>query len=189
MTTLPAPSPIVDEVIRLFRERGDRSYGESVTEREHALQCATFAQERGEAPHLVAACLLHDYGHLVHDLGEDIADHGVDARHEAIGANRLEKWFVPEVVEPGRLHVAAKRYLCWKDAAYLAGLSDASRKSLELQGGPMSDDEGRAFEANPYYEDAVRLRRYDDMGKIPGMVTPEVEAFRPVLEAFLLSPA
>ncbi len=189
MKTLSNPAEIVDEIVRLFRERGGRHYGEQVTEREHALQCATFARARGEAPSLVAACLLHDYGHLLHDLGETIADQGIDARHENIGANRLKKYFADEIVEPVKLHVEAKRYLCWKDPGYFSGLSAASRKSLALQGGPMTDEEGRAFERHPHYDAAVRLRRYDDMGKVTGMKTPEIEEFRPLLESFVLRTA
>lgn len=185
MQSAPSPSAIVDDVFRLFEERGHRHYGEDVTELQHALQSATFAQRAGEPDSLVVACLLHDYGHLVHDLGEDIADHGVDARHEAVGANRLKRLFVDEVVEPGRLHVEAKRYLCWKEPSYLADLSEASRKSLQLQGGPMSEDEARAFEALPHFDAAIRLRRYDDLGKVTDMATPDLEAFRPLLEAFV----
>jgi predicted HD phosphohydrolase len=121
------PAEVVDEIERVFSEKGHRSYGEHVTELQHGLQCATFATQAGENPFVVAACLLHDYGHLLHDLGEDIANQGVDARHERIGANRLQDWFPAEVVEPIRLHAASKRYLCWKEAAYFDGLSEASR--------------------------------------------------------------
>ena len=158
-------SAIVDEICRVFAERGHRSYGEHVTELQHALQCATFAEQAGEPPAVVAACLLHDYGHLLHDLGEDIADQGVDARHERIGANRLQEWFPAEVVEPVRLHAASKRYLCWKEAGYYDGLSEASRKSLALQGGPMNDTEAAEFELGAHYDFAVRVRRYDDRGR------------------------
>lgn len=178
---------IIDDIFRRFRDRGHRHYGESVTEIEHALQCATFAQRAGEAPHVVAACLLHDYGHLCHDFGEDIADLGVDARHENIGANGLSRLFVEEVVEPVRLHVTAKRYLCWKDPGYHAGLSDASRKSLQLQGGPMTEAEALEFERHPHYEAAVRLRRYDDLGKVANMTIPDFEEFRTTLEPFVRS--
>ncbi len=87
------PAEIVDEVMRSFREHGGRHYGEQVTELEHALQCATFARDNGEPPELIAACLLHDYGHLCHDLGENIADEDVDARHEGIGAKWLRQFF------------------------------------------------------------------------------------------------
>jgi [1-hydroxy-2-(trimethylamino)ethyl]phosphonate dioxygenase len=179
------PPKSLDDVINLYRERGHRHYGESVTELQHALQCATFAQQAGEAPVVVAACLLHDYGHLCHDLGETIADQGVDARHENIGASQLGGLFIDEVVEAGRLHVAAKRYLCWKEPGYYEGLSAASRKSLQLQGGPMSDPEVREFERLPHYDLAVRARRYDDMGKVTDMETPDLDAFVPVLKLFL----
>jgi phosphonate degradation associated HDIG domain protein len=177
----------LDDVLATYREHGDRHYGENVTEIQHALQCATFAEQAGEAPVVVAACLLHDYGHLCHGLGEDIADHGVDARHEDIGANKLRHLFVDEIVEAGWLHVAAKRYLCWKEPGYFDGLSDASRKSLHLQGGPMNDAEAREFESHPHYELAVRVRRYDDMGKVDGMTTADLDSFRPLLARFLRS--
>ena len=179
-------SEIVSQVFAVSAARGPQHYGEDVTETQHALQCATFARANGESPAVVAACLLHDYGHLVHDLGEDIADHGVDAHHETLGANRLARLFTPEVVEPVRLHVAAKRYLCWKLPHYYDGLSEASQKSLALQGGPMTDAEGHAFEQHPHYENAVILRRYDDMGKVADMKTPDFEAFRADLEAFAI---
>ena len=182
------PAAIVEEILRTFRERGHRSYGERVTEQQHALQCATFAEQAGEPPAVIAACLLHDYGHLLHDLGEDIADRGVDARHERIGAHRLEAWFPADVVEPVRLHADSKRYLCWKETEYHAGLSEASRRSLALQGGPMTDAEAAEFERGVHYESAVRVRRYDDRGKIPDLVTPDLEHFRPLLEA-LVRPA
>lgn len=179
------PSTIVDELFRVFAERGSRSYGEHVTEEMHALQCATFAHEQGESAEVVAACLLHDYGHLLHDLGEDIADRGVDTRHEHVGANRLSGWFAPSVVEPIRLHAASKRYLCWLEPEYFNGLSEASRKSLALQGGPMSCEEAAAFEAGPHFENAIRVRRYDDRGKVPGLTTPPMESYRTLLESLV----
>jgi len=179
------PDEVIDTVFRTYVERGHRHYGENVTETQHALQCATFARDNDEDPALVAACLLHDFGHLAHDLGEDIADRGVDACHEDLGAAALSKWFVPEIVEPVRLHVAAKRYLCAQQAGYFDGLSEASRKSLELQGGPMNADEMSVFESLPHYAAAVRLRLYDDMGKVSEMTTPEIEAFRPFLKPYV----
>lgn len=176
----------LDDVLNTYRQHGHLLYGESVTELQHALQCATFAQQANEPPVIVAAALLHDYGHLCHQLGEDIADRGVDARHEHIGANRLKGLFMDEIVDAGRLHVAAKRYLCWKEPGYFEELSEASRQSLRLQGGPMTDAEGREFEREPHFELAVRVRRYDDMGKVPEMKTPDLDWFRPLLEGFLI---
>lgn len=101
-------SQVIYEVFALYEAHGHRQYGEVVTELQHALQCAYLAQRAGEPAHIVAACLLHDYGHLLHNFGEDIAEHGVDTRHEELGANHLTTVFIPEVVEPIRLHVAAK---------------------------------------------------------------------------------
>jgi [1-hydroxy-2-(trimethylamino)ethyl]phosphonate dioxygenase len=172
---------IIDGIFQLYRERGNRLYGEAVTETEHALQCATFARRAGESPEIIAGCLIHDFGHLCHDLGEDIADRGIDAAHEDLGADRLAEWFPAEVVEPIRLHVQAKRYLCWKEPLYYSELSEASRQSLVLQGGPMDETEGRAFEKHPHFEAAICLRRYDDMGKVAGMKIDSFEDFRSTL--------
>lgn len=182
------PSTVVDEIIRLFEERGDRMYGEDVTERMHGSQCALLAEEAGCRPELVAAALLHDVGHLLHDLGEDVADRGVDAHHEVVGDRWLRQWFGPEVTEPARLHVDAKRYLCTVDAAYRAGLSAASTRSLELQGGLMTPAELAAFEANPHHQAAVQLRHFDDRGKDPETPAVDLERFRSLLEA-LVRPA
>lgn len=182
---LTTPQAVVEHIYGLFAEKGHRHYGEDVTELEHALQSATFAERAGEPDVLVVAALLHDYGHLMHDLGEAIAEAGIDAHHEELGAKQLAKWFPPEVVEPVRLHVTSKRYLCFKDPAYLAGLSAASVTSLGVQGGPMSAEEANEFERHPHFEHAVRMRHYDDLGKVKGMVTPTLEDFRARVEKFV----
>ena len=127
---------IIDEIFVMFRDKGDRLYGEQVTERMHALQCATLAERDGHPPVLIAACLLHDIGHLLHDEGEDIAEHGIDAKHEDLGHAWLRAYFPPKVTEPVRLHVDAKRYLSTVDPVYRKRLTEASEKSLELQAAP-----------------------------------------------------
>jgi phosphonate degradation associated HDIG domain protein len=179
------PETLTD-ILNVYREHGHRHYGEDVTELQHALQCASFAQFAGEPPMIVAAALLHDFGHLCHQLGENIAGQGVDARHEEIGYFKLKDLFPAEIADACRLHVPAKRYLCWKEPSYEADLSDASRQSLLLQGGPMQEEEAQAFEAEPHATIAVRVRRYDDMGKVPDMVTPDLEMFVPLLESMIL---
>jgi len=176
---------VVDSVFERFAEMGHRSYSEEVTELQHALQCATLAREHGESDAMVAACLLHDFGHLVHGLDEDIADHGIDGRHEQAGYDALRERFEAQVIEPGRLHVAAKRYLCCRDPEYLAALSPASARSLELQGGPMSEAEATAFESERYWKEALILRKYDDLGKDAEMETPPLESFRDLLTRFV----
>jgi len=178
---------VIDEIFATFREKGRSTYlGEPVTLTEHMLQAAVAAEDDGADDELVAAALLHDYGHLIHDLPEDSAEHGLDTAHEDVGHAFLARHFPPEVVEPIRLHVAAKRYLCAVEPSYLDELSEASRHSLELQGGPFDEAEVREFQRNPHWRNAVRLRRYDDLGKEPGRRLPGVESFRPVLEAVLL---
>lgn len=177
---------MVEEIFGLFRSRGGASYfGEAVSQTEHALQCAHLARQAGAPDALVAGALLHDFGHLLHGLPESIAKEGVDTRHEDLGSRRLRKYFGPGVTEPIRLHVAAKRYLCATDAGYAEKLSPASAQSLLLQGGPMTPGEVEAFESNPYFEDGVQLRRWDDEAKVPGAVVPPLESYREVLAACL----
>ncbi len=177
-----------DQVMSRFQSRGQAAYfGEPVSQLEHALQCAHLADSEGAPDALVVAALLHDFGHLLHGLGEAAADEAVDARHEDLGAAWLEKHFGPEVAGPVRLHVAAKRYLCGARLEYLAQLSPASIQSLSLQGGPFSPDEARAFESQAYFRQAVRLRRWDDAAKIPGLSVPSLDSYRSRIEAALRS--
>jgi phosphonate degradation associated HDIG domain protein len=148
---------------------------------EHMLQSAYAAEQEGAPPRLVAAALLHDYGHFIHDLPTDSAQHGVDTRHEEVAHAFLAEHFGPEIAEPIRMHVAAKRYLCAVEPSYVAELSPASIHSLELQGGPYTAGEVAEFEASPHADAAVRVRRYDDAGKVPGLRTPDLEHYRPIL--------
>lgn len=176
---------VIDLIMRLFTERGDMEYGEDVTERMHALQCGALAERDGASDALVAASFLHDIGHLLHDLGEDIAARGIDAKHEDVGDAWLRRYFPDSVTEPVRLHVESKRYLA-RDPAYRASLSEASERSLMLQGGPMDEREASVYEQGAHFDAAVRLRRYDDTGKDPGLPGRPVEHFRPYLERTIL---
>ena len=115
MTAGPSPETFVDTILALFARRGGDHYGETVTQLDHALQTAHHARSEGQADALVAAALLHDIGHLLQKHGEDAADRGVDALHERIGAAWLAQGLGPEVTEPVRLHVDAKRYLALRE--------------------------------------------------------------------------
>jgi len=185
--TAVANETIVDQIFRNFRRHGERSYGERVSVIAHSLQAAKAAEQDNAWPTLVTAALLHDYGHLIHDLPEDYADQGIDSMHEEQAAAVLADFFVQAVIEPVRLHVAAKRYLCAVDSTYLEALSPASAQSLALQGGPFNAEEVNAFESLAYFTDAVRLRRYDDLAKDPDAQPPDLEHYRPYLEAALRS--
>ena len=170
------------EVLSLFQRHGDSEYGsEAVTQLEHALQAACFAERASGSPALISAALLHDVGHLLHDLPADAPERGIDDHHEVLAARWLEKRFGPEVVEPVRLHVDAKRYLCATED-YLKLLSPPSVLSLQLQGGPMTDDEVARFRSHPHYLDALAVRRWDDEAKIVDMVTPDLEHFASYLD-------
>jgi phosphonate degradation associated HDIG domain protein len=178
---------IADRIFQLFAVAGQGAYfGENVTEMEHALQCAHLAAQSGATDELITAALLHDVGHLLHGLPENIAEQGIDGRHEEGGADWLKRYFVPAVVDPVRLHVAAKRYLCAVEPGYCAGLSSASQLSLRLQGGAFSPDEMHRFEQEPWFRSAIALRRWDDTAKVPGLAVPGLEHYRPFLESALL---
>lgn len=176
---------IVEQIFGLFDRFGSESYGEHATQLQHALQVAELARVNGCSRALVAAALLHDVGQFIDDAGNAAETLGIDARHEVSGAKYLEEHFPPEVSEPVRLHVAAKRYLCAVDSTYFDRLSDASKLSLKYQGGPMSAAEVTAFEAESFHADAVTLRRFDDTGKQPGWNPPGLIAYRALLESLI----
>lgn len=165
-----------------FDKRGGDNYGEGVSQLDHALQCGICAERDGATPALIVATLLHDIGHMLHDFPDDIADQGIDTQHESLGSAWLSQHFGPEVSEPVRLHVPAKRYLATKEPGYFELLSEASVLSLKLQGGLMTADEVAAFEREPYYRDGIQLRRWDDEGKIPGLAVPDLSHFEGYIE-------
>jgi len=179
-------SATLDRILGLYdSERANATLGEVVTQRAHALQSAWLAERAGAAPTLVAAALLHDIGHLFHDTGQAAGGARPDDRHEELGWRVLARSFPPEVAMPVRLHVAAKRYLCATESGYGSVLSEASLRSLSAQGGALALEQVRAFESEPFRADAVRLRRWDDRAKVPGLPTPGFDHFVPFLEAAL----
>jgi gamma-butyrobetaine dioxygenase len=186
----PAPEPDPVQVIAdLFAREGAQEYlGEPVTQASHMLQAAALARaSRAPAP-LVAAALLHDVGHFTAAVaGHDLMA-GNGNRHSMAGADWLSQWFGPEVTQPVRLHVAAKRYLCAVEPGYVAALSPASAHSLTIQGGPMNAAERAAFEAHPYSYAALRLRRWDDAAKDPA-ASPQAFGYYKSLLRSLLRPA
>lgn len=144
------------------------------------MQCALLAQEAGAGAPLQAAALLHDLGHLLISELPDGAE-GKDDLHEYRALPFLRGTFPDSVLEPVRLHVAAKRYLCAVEPGYWETLSAASRRSLELQGGPFTEAEAAQFIGQPHAADAVLLRRWDDQAKSPDRATPGWEHWEPLL--------
>lgn len=175
---------VAQEVLAIYGRRGASVYfGERVSMTEHGLQAAHFARVQGAPDTLVVAALLHDIGHLLEAVPEAIEDWVSDAHHEVIGARWLARRFPAAVFEPVRLHVPAKRYLCATDPDYLSELSAASIHTLQLQGGPMAADEVARFEREPWYKEAVRVRRWDDQGKVAGLKTATLAEYAAVIEA------
>jgi gamma-butyrobetaine dioxygenase len=176
------PDGPVGIIAGLFASEGATEYlGEAVTQAAHMLQAAALAERDGAPPALIAAALLHDVGHFHGAVtGHDLM-HGTDNRHSHTGADWLAQWFGPEVTEPVRLHVAAKRYLCATEPQYAATLSPASVYTLGVQGGPMDGDELAQFEATPHAAAAVRVRRWDDQAKDPHAAAPGFSHFRELL--------
>lgn len=167
----------IPQIVELLGSRATTWYGqEAVSQLEHALQCAHLAERANEAPETVVAALLHDLGHMLSAERTPVADQDAlpakDDLHQFVALPFLRSLFPDAVLEPIKLHVDAKRYLCAVDAGYWADLSPASKHSLELQGGRYDDAQVRGFEDLTFYAEAVRLRRYDDLAKVPGQVTP-----------------
>lgn len=168
----------IAEIRALFDARGNCLYsGESVTQLEHALQSAMLAERAGASIQLITACLLHDLGHMSNDLGETPTLQGVDDKHQYHGVSVLKGMFVDSVLTPIRLHVDAKRYLCSVERAYWESLSADSKRSLELQGGAYSPEAAAAFIIQPFAQDAVNVRRWDDMAKLSDCKTPDLEHY------------
>lgn len=167
-----------DEIADLFATYGGETYGEGVTIAEHSLQTAALARAEGADEALCLAALLHDVGHFLEERDDRFGYH----KHDRSGGNWLAERFPEAISEPVRLHVAAKRYLCATEAAYFAILSEASRHSLSKQGGPMSANEAAVFAKRPFALEAVRLRRWDDRGKVAGFEVPRFESYRSTIE-------
>jgi predicted HD phosphohydrolase len=168
----------VDRILEPLRSGGRTAYlGEPVTVTDHLLQSAHVAELDGAHPSLVVAALLHDIGWLLR---------AGPRRHETRGANFVAGYLGPEVVEPIRLHVAAKRYLCTVDPCYFDTLSAASQRTMVVQGGLLDDAAVAAFTGEPFADGALRLRRYDDEAKVPGCATPDLSHFAGLLETQLI---
>ncbi|ABM56958.1 phosphonate degradation HD-domain oxygenase [Verminephrobacter eiseniae] len=181
-------NPAIADLFDLLRSKGHARYdGEAVTQLEHALQSAQWAERSGADSALIAAALLHDLGHLLHDFDGTPTRQGLDDLHQYRCLPFLRPLFGPATLEPIRLHVDAKRFLCAREPGYLDSLSPDSRRSLALQGGVFDAAQATAFAALPHALDAVRLRRWDDLAKSAGAQTPDLEHFARHLDSSAVS--
>lgn len=182
---------IVDEIMGLYETYGGEEYsGEKVSQLEHMVQAAQLAEEEGYDEEVVLAAFLHDIGHISEAAtgeNETVSDsrrmEGFGIKdHEAIGADFLRgKGFSKKIARLVESHVEAKRYLTVRDPAYYARLSEASKKTLEYQGGPMTEEEAKAFEQYPLFETIVKMRKWDEQAKIEGKPLPDLEHYRQMM--------
>lgn len=176
-----APTSVA-ALLELYDRLGASRYGEDVTQRQHALQCAELALSDGAGDELVAAALLHDVGHLVAGAhGPQWRDDVDDDRHEALGAQVLAVVLGTGVAAPVALHVTAKRWRCTVEPGYHDALSSTSRATLVAQGGPLDEVARARFEAHPGFEHAVALRTWDDRAKRPDAEPGTMGDYEPLL--------
>lgn len=175
---------VANEVINLLERKGGADYaGEAITQLEHACQAAQLAAADGQPEEVVLAALLHDIGHLLDDEPgtEQMDGYGV-MDHEGVGAEYLlQRGFGQRVAMLIRTHVAAKRYLCAVNLRYYQSLSDASKATLQFQGGPMSAEEVSAFEANPHWRLIIKMRSWDEQAKQTGVPLPALDTYRQMI--------
>ena len=143
----------------------------------HATQAAAFARLHHAPTSLVVATLLHDVGHVLPGSNRRVSVDVADDNHEHEGHRWLSGFFGPEVTEPVRLHVEAKRYLCTMSSHYTEGLSLQAFRRLAPQGGTMNEKEVASFRAEPYWREAVFLRQCDDVANDPEGPLPPFAAF------------
>ncbi|MBL7767983.1 MAG: HD domain-containing protein [Flavipsychrobacter sp.] len=186
MTT---PQELTNQIFSLYEQFGAEEYaGEKVSQLEHMVQAAQLAMEEGYDDEVVLAAFLHDVGHLlpVHDVSETMDGYGV-MDHEKVGADWLLSLGMGErMCKLIASHVNAKRYLTWKYPSYYEQLSDASKKTLEYQGGRMEEAEAKAFEADPLFDLYIRMRTWDEAAKIEGKPLPELEELKQKLTQYII---
>lgn len=168
-TTLRSPEEITNEVFALYEQHGDEDYiGEPVSQIEHMSQAAALAEAEGYDDEVVLAAFFHDIGHLCAAGAEVGSMDGMgNIDHEKLGAGYLlERGYSQRLAALVNGHVIAKRYLTFKHPEYFDKLSEASRATLNFQGGVMSAEEAGKFEQNPDADLIIRMRYWDDEAKL-----------------------
>lgn len=190
MTNIPkTPEHIVNEIFALYEKHGDEDYiGEPVSQLEHMSQAAALAEEEGFDDEVILAAFFHDIGHLcADDLNVENMDGFGKVDHEKLGADYLrERGFSERLATLVESHVMAKRYLTYKYPEYYDQLSEASKATLEFQGGRMDMMEALDFEDDPDAELFIHLRYWDDKAKETGQPVNNLDHLRALALAHLL---
>ena len=176
---------VVDKIISNFINNKSLYIGEKVTMSEHMIQTAMLAEKAKCSYDLICSSLLHDYGHFILENPEDLVKLNVDGQHENIGYEYLKSFFKKEILEPIKYHVLAKRYLA-NDKKYFDLLSEASKTSLKLQGGVLSDDECRKFENQEYFKHSILLRKFDEAAKRTNLKMKSIHDYKKLLTSKLI---
>ena len=176
---------VIDKIIFTYLNNKSLYIGEKITMSEHMIQTAMLAEKTNCSTNLVCASLLHDYGHFILENPSDLVDKNKDGRHEKVGYQYLKKFFIKDVLEPIKHHVKAKRYLA-RESKYFNLLSKASKTSLKLQGGIMNNDEAEEFESNKFFEDSIKLRKFDEMAKRTDIIIKHINEYKNLLISKLI---
>ena len=176
---------IINKIISNFLNNKSLYIGENITIAEHMIQTAMLAEKNKCSDDLICSSLLHDYGHFIVDDPDLLVSKSLDGKHENLGYEFLKKHFASDVIEPIKLHVNAKRYLC-RNKSYYEHLSKASKISLDFQGGLMNDEEAEKFSLLRYFKEAVKVREYDDDGKVPDIKMKKIEDYQELISSQLI---
>jgi len=176
---------IIDKIISNFINNKSLYIGEKVTISEHMIQTAMIAENAKSSNSLVCSCLLHDYGHFILENPDELVRKKIDGKHEDIGYEYLKKFFKKEVVEPIKYHVLAKRYLT-KKKKYFNSLSEASKISLNLQGGALNKKESKEFEKKDFFKNSIKLRKFDEVAKRKDIKIKSIIEYKDLLSSQLL---
>ena len=176
---------IIDQITSNFLSNTSLYIGEKVTMSEHMIQTAMIAEEKNSSSNLICSSLLHDYGHFILENPYDLVKKNKDGKHEDVGYEFLKKYFSKDVLGPIKYHVKAKKYLA-REEKYYRLLSEASRISLKLQGGIMNDKEAEKFEKNKFFENSIKLRKFDEIAKKPGLKIKSIKEYRNLLTSKLI---
>ena len=176
---------IIDQIISSYLNNKSLYIGEKVTITEHMIQTAMLAEKTNCSSSLICSSLLHDYGHFILENPDDLVNKKKDGKHEDVGYEFLKKYFVKDVVKPIKHHVKAKRYLA-RDEKYYQLLSEASKISLELQGGIMNYKESKEFESNEFFESSIKLRKFDESAKKAGLKIKSINEYKNLLVSKLI---
>ena len=176
---------ILDKIISNFKNNKSLYIGEKITISEHMIQSAMLAEKAKCNDNLVCSCLLHDYGHFIIEDPDSLVRNNKDGEHESIGYEYLKTFFNKEIVEPIKYHVIAKRYLA-RRKKYFNFLSEASKISLKLQGGPLNNKESKEFEKKEYFKSAVLVRKFDEAAKKTDIKIKSIDDYKPLLNSKLI---